>query len=247
MRKILARCAQSAALALLPSALFLIPAEQAHAQFVVSDPPTEVSTFAQHVTQLMQYINEIQHALTDLQHLQLMQREVTQLIQHPSPNFLQDLNMITGVIQQTNGLALDFAQISQTFANQLSPYSPNPVVSYAAKYNTWATTALKALNGTAVANGLQGNLMQNGNQQAFMQQMQNLIQQPNGLDQGIQITNALGFATIQQLQGLQSTVAQNGASNAAALTATINAQQAGQTAVTNAFAPITVQADQRVW
>jgi hypothetical protein len=120
-------------------------------------------------------------------------------------------------------------------------------VSYAAKYNTWATTALKALNGTAVANGLQGNLMQNGNQQAFMQQMQNLIQQPNGLDQGIQITNALGFATIQQLQGLQSTVAQNGASNAAALTATINAQQAGQTAVTNAFAPITVQADQRVW
>lgn len=231
MRRVLSFLFQRIAMAGWLGGGVFLAATTAQAQFVVSDPVTEasttassLSTAASHVTQVLQYANDIQRALTIAQHLMLMQREVQQLVQHPSTNFLQDLNMVSGILQQSQGLALNVAQISQTFSNQLAPYSPNPVLTYASQYNTWANTALKALNGAAQVNGAQGNMM-NGQQTVFMNQMSGLIGQPTGLDQGIQITNALNFELVQQMQRMNAANASTASASMAAMTAQLNHQQ----------------------
>jgi P-type conjugative transfer protein TrbJ len=244
MRKI-TRCLRLTALAVLPAALFIVPVREASAQWVVSDPGTEANTFITHVTQLLQYIKEVQTALNAIQQVTMMSREVVQLAKHPSTNILNDIATISGVIQQSQGLGLSLAQMATTFQNQFAPFSPNPAVSYAAQYNNWATKALGALRGAANSAGYQGNMI--NNEQKFMAQMNQMIQQPNGQDQALQIGNSLGLEEIAQLEKLRLLMIQNGAADQAALTAALNAEQQRQTAQANGFVPVTFQSDNRAW
>ncbi len=102
------------------------------------------------------------------------------------------------------------------------------MVNYAAQYNTWATGALKAIDGSAMAAGYQGNMI--GNEMTFMNQMQHLISQPNGMDQSIQIGNAVSLETVAQLQKLRMLMIQDIGSRSAFTTTQINAQQTAQNA-----------------
>jgi P-type conjugative transfer protein TrbJ len=149
MRKVVSRIFQWGALAVLPAALLMMPMQEAKAQWVVSDPGTETNTMLTHVTQLLQYIKDVQMALSTLQQATMMAREVQQLATHPSTNIFADLAMFSNVLSQSQGLALNLAQMDVTFRNQFAPFSPSPLVNYAAQYNTWATTALGAVRGAA--------------------------------------------------------------------------------------------------
>jgi P-type conjugative transfer protein TrbJ len=245
MRRVSFRLSRFMALALLPTALLLTPVEEAKAQFVVSDPTTEVNTWISHVTQLMQYIKDVQTALSTLQQATMMAREVQQLVKHPSTNILQDLATVSNVIQQSQGLALNLAQMDVTFRTQFAPFSPSPLVNYAAEYTTWSKTALNAIHAAANTAGYQGNML--SNEQQFMQQMSQLIQQPNGQDQSLQIGNAVGLETVAQLQKLRMLFIQNIGSNAAFTTSQLNAQQTAQQAQSGAFTFVPIGADARVW
>jgi ABC-type multidrug transport system fused ATPase/permease subunit len=127
--------------------------QEAKAQWVVSDPMTETNTMMTHVTQLLQYIKDVQMALSTFQEATMMAREVQQLVTHPSTNIATDLAMFSNVLSQSQGLALNLAQMDVTFRNQFASYSPSPLVNYAAQYNTWATTALGAVRGAANSAG----------------------------------------------------------------------------------------------
>ncbi len=245
MRELFKKACGNAALMALPAGLIIVPVREAQAQWVVSDPGTEANTFISHVTQLLQYIKEAQAALAAVQHLQIVTREVQQLAIHPSTHILQDLSTITRVVRMSQGLAQNLAQMDNTFRTQFAPYSPSPFTDYAAKYGTWSATALNAIHAAANTAGYQGNLLDN--EQGFMQQMSNLIQQPNGQDQSLQITNALGLETVAQLQKLRALLMQNSASNGAFMTTQLNTQAAAQQAQTNAFNAVTIQADPRTW
>ena len=245
MRRVMARFSCFWALAVLPAALILIPFEQAKAQFVVSEPVLETNSFVNDAKQIMQYIQEAQTALNTFQHLMVMEREVQQLVTHPSTNIMADLSMVSGIISSSQGLAMNLAQLSTQFNNQFSPYSYNPVVNYAAQYNTWATGALKAINGSAMAAGYQGNMI--GNEMTFMNQMQNLISQPNGMDQSIQIGNAVSLETVAQLQKLRMLMIQDIGSRSAFTTTQINAQQTAQNAQSGAFTFVPFSVDTRGW
>jgi len=245
MRKVVSRIFQWGALAVLPAALLMMPMQEAKAQWVVSDPGTETNTMLTHVTQLLQYIKDVQMALSTLQQATMMAREVQQLVTHPSTNIAADLAMFSNVLSQSQGLALNLAQMDVTFRNQFAPFSPSPLVNYAAQYNTWATTALGAVRGAANSAGYQGNMLQN--EQQWMAQINMMNQQPNGQDQSIQLTNTIGLETVAQLQKLRMLFIQNIGSNAAFTTSQLNTQQAAQQGQTNAFTYVPFAADQRGW
>jgi P-type conjugative transfer protein TrbJ len=245
MRKVVSRIFQWGALAVLPAALLMMPMQEAKAQWVVSDPGTETNTMLTHVTQLLQYIKDVQMALSTLQQATMMAREVQQLATHPSTNIFADLAMFSNVLSQSQGLALNLAQMDVTFRNQFAPFSPSPLVNYAAQYNTWATTALGAVRGAANSAGYQGNMLQN--EQQWMAQINMMNQQPNGQDQSIQLTNTIGLETVAQLQKLRMLFIQNIGSNAAFTTSQLNTQQAAQQGQTNAFTYVPFAADPRGW
>jgi len=245
MRKVVSRIFQWGALAVLPAALLMMPMQAAKAQWVVSDPGTETNTMLTHVTQLLQYIKDVQMALSTLQQATMMAREVQQLATHPSTNIAADLAMFSNVLSASQGLALNLAQMDVTFRNQFAPFSPSPLVNYAAQYNTWATTALGAVRGAANSAGYQGNMLQN--EQQWMAQINMMNQQPNGQDQSLQLTNTIGLETVAQLQKLRMLFIQNIGSNAAFTTSQLNTQQAAQQGQTNAFTYVPFAADQRGW
>ena len=245
MRKVVSRLLQWGALAVLPAALLMMPMQEAKAQWVVSDPGTEANMMLTHVTQLLQYIKDVQMALSTLQQATMMVREVRQLATHPSTNIAADLAMFSNVLSASQGLALNLAQMDVTFRNQFAPFSPSPLVNYAAQYNSWATTALGAVRGAANSAGYQGNMLQN--EQQWMAQINMMNQQPNGQDQSIQLTNTIGLETVAQLQKLRMLFIQNIGSNAAFTTSQLNTQQAAQQGQTNAFTYVPFAADQRGW
>jgi P-type conjugative transfer protein TrbJ len=229
----------------LPVLFVLASAREAKAQFVVSDPVTESNTLAMHVEQVLQYAQEVQTALNTYNHLQLMIREVQQLATHPSTNIGADLATFSSVLQQSQSLALNLAQMDVIFQNNFAPYSPSPLVNYAAQYNTWAATALKGLHAAANSAAYQGNMLQN--EQAFMQQMNTMNQASTGMDQGIQITNSIGLETVAQLEKLRMLTISNIQQNAVMATTLLNSQQANVTTETNLFTDLGTSADQRGW
>ena len=245
MRKGMSRISGWGALAVLPAALVLVPIREAKAQWVVSDPGTETNTMLTHVTQLLQYIKDVQTALSTLQQATMMAREVQQLATHPSTNIAADLAMFSNVLAQSQGLALNLAQMDVTFRNHFAPFSPSPMVTYAAQYNTWATTALNAVRGAANSAGYQGNMLQN--EQQWMATINMINQQPNGQDQSIQLGNSIGLETVAQLQKLRMLFIQNIGSNAAFTTSQLNAQQTAQQAQSGAFTYVPIAANQQGW
>jgi P-type conjugative transfer protein TrbJ len=229
----------------LPALFLFASTREAKAQFVVSDPVTEGNTLAMHVEQVLQYAQEVQTALNTYNHLQLMIREVQQLATHPSTNIAADLSMFSSVLQQSQALALNLAQMDATFQNNFAPYSPSPLISYAAQYNTWANTALNSLHAAANSAAYQGNMLQN--EQAFMAQMNTMNQSSAGMDQSIQITNSIGLETVAQLEKLRMLTIANIQQNAITASAVLNAQQANVTTQTNLFTDTGTLADQRGW
>jgi P-type conjugative transfer protein TrbJ len=229
----------------LPALFLFASTREAKAQFVVSDPVTEGNTLAMHVEQVLQYAQEVQTALNTYNHLQLMIREVQQLATHPSTNIAADLSMFSSVLQQSQALALNLAQMDATFQNNFAPYSPSPLISYAAQYNTWANTALNSLHAAANSAAYQGNMLQN--EQAFMAQMNTMNQSSAGMDQSIQITNSIGLETVAQLEKLRMLTIANIQQNAIMASAVLNAQQANVTTQTNLFTDTGTVADQRGW
>jgi P-type conjugative transfer protein TrbJ len=233
----------------LPIFLLFAAPRQARAQFggvvVCTNCADEPTTLAMQARQILQYIQEAQTALSTYQHLQLMIREVQQLATHPSTNIAADLATFSGVLQQSQALALNLAQMDAVFQNNFAPYSPSPLVNYAAQYNNWATTALNGLRAAANSAAYQGTMLQN--EQAFMQQMNTLNQASTGMDQGIQISNSIGLETVAQLEKLRMLTISNIQQNAVLATTLLNAQQANVTTETNLFADLGTSADQRGW
>jgi P-type conjugative transfer protein TrbJ len=238
----------SCALAVLPAALFLMPLQEAKAQWVVSDPGTETNTFFTHVTQLLQYIKDVQMALNTLNQATMMGREVVQLVRHPSTNILQDMAMFSNVLQQSQGLAMNLAQMDVTFRNQFSPFSPSPLVNYASQYTRWSSTALNAFHAAANSAGYQGNMLVNETgPNGFMAQMQQLNTSNAGQDQLLGIANSVGMEEVAQLQKLRMLMVQNIGSNNAFYTAQMNAQTADVNAAATAFATPNIVVDPRTW
>ncbi len=245
MRRVMSRISYLGALAVLPAALLMMPLQEAKAQFVVSDPGTEANTMLSHVTQLLQYIKDVQTALSTIQQATMMAREVQQLVTHPSTNIAADLAMFSNVLAGSQGLALNLAQMDTTFRTQFGSYSPSPMVNFASQYTKWSTGALSAIRGAANSAGFQGNMLQN--EQQWMSQVQMMNQQPNGQDQSIQLGNSIGLETVAQLQKLRMLMIQNIGSNAAFTTGQLNMQQTQQTAQGSAFTFVPIQADMRAW
>jgi P-type conjugative transfer protein TrbJ len=225
--------------------LVLATTREANAQWVVSDPPVEAETFAMHMQQLLQYVQEAQTALSTYQHLQLMIREVQQLATHPSTNIAMDLATFSSVLAQSQAIALNVAQMDATFQNNFAPYSPQPLVNYAAQYNQWATTALKSIHAAADSAGYQGNMLQN--EQAWMSQVNLMNQSPQGMDQSLEINNSIGLETVAQLQKLRMLMISDIGQQAVVSTTMLNAQQAAVLSQQNALTNTGSTADQRGW
>lgn len=249
MHRFFARLSHFASAALLPGLLTFIPVQEAKAQFggitFCTNCSDEASTLVMQARQIMQYLQEVQTAVSTLHHLQIAVQEAKQLATHPSTNILQDLSMFSNVLQQSQGIALSLAQTDAAFRQNFQIYAPSPLTNYAAQYNTWAKTAMNSVHAAANSAGYQGNML--ANEQQFMQQMNQLNQSPAGQDQAIQITNSIGLETVAQLQKLRMLFISNMSSNAAVSTSVMNAQQANITTNQNGFGHANWQADPTIY
>jgi P-type conjugative transfer protein TrbJ len=230
--------------------LLLAFPQQSNAQFppgvvVCANCADEPTSIAMKTEQVLQYLKEVETALNTYNHLQLMIREVQQLAEHPSTNISADLATFSGVLQSSASLAMDLGQMDAIFQTQFAPFSPTPLVDYSHQYASWATTALNGLHSSANSAAAQGNMIQN--EQLFMAQLNTMNQQENGLDQGLQIGNAVGLETVAQLQRLRMLTIANIQQNAVMATTVLNAQQANVTTRANQFTDTGLGADQRGW
>jgi P-type conjugative transfer protein TrbJ len=197
------------------------------------------------VTQASQYAQEVISALRAVQMADLMVTEAVQLAKHPSTNIAADLSMLSSIMVQSQGLAGSMAQISQQFYNTYAPYNPNPLVNYASQYNQWAATTLRTLNGSLMATGYQGSMLQN--EAAWTQLIQSMNNSPLGRDQSIQMGNTIALQEVAQLQGLRSLMLTDMQAKAAYMANQVNQQQATVMASQNAFGYAQPVASGKAW
>jgi len=238
-------------------ALFGIPVREAQAQFgagvvVCTNCSDEGTTLLMHAQQVMQYLKEAQTALNAVSMAQMMTREGIMLVKHPSTNILQDLSMLSTILVESQGLAGSMAQMDQQFRNTYAPYNinagpgaPGAIASYSAAYNNWAATTLKTINGSLNAAGYQGGMLQN--EQAWMQQIQQMNQMPLGRDQSLQLGNSIATEEVAQMQSLRQLMIADMQSKAAYTAQQVNTQQAQQTAAQSGLTYTAPSADQRSW
>lgn len=221
-----------------------IPARKARGQFLGLGA-TEPTQLLNHAQLVMNYLKEAQTALNAIQMAQMMAREGQVLVQHPSTNIMADLSMLSSILVQSQGLAGSMAQMDAMFRNTYSPFSPNPMVDWAASYNRWATTTLKTISGSLNAAGYQGGMLQN--ERLWMTQVQTMNQTPLGRDQSLQLGNTIATEEVAQLQALRQLMIADMQSKAAFTAQQVNAQQAQQVAQQSGFTYVQPAADSRVW
>ena len=230
--------------------LLLVSPQSSEAQFgggvfVCANCSTEPTQAVIAAKQALQYLKDVEVALNTYSHLQLMIREVQQLAEHPSTNISADLAMFSGVLQSSASLAMDLGTMDAIFNSQFQPFAPSPVLDYAHQYASWATTALAGMHSAANSAAAQGNMIQT--EQLYMQQLNMLNQQQNGIDQGIQISNSVGLETVAQLERLRMLTIAGIQQNSTMMTAALNSQQANVTTQANMFTDNGIAADQRGW
>ena len=223
-----------------------LPVQEARAQWVVSVPVLEEMTWAMKVQQVLQYIREAQTALKSIQMAQMMVREGINLAQHPSTNILADLNMLSGIITQSQGLAGNLAQLDASFRMTYGNYSgPDAASTFAMQYGDWTAKTLNTICGAVNAAGYQGSML--GNEQAWMQQIQQMNQTPMGHDASLQLGNTIAIEEIAQLEKLRQLMIADMTSKGAFTAQLVNQQQATQSAQQNGFAHAPWTADTRRW
>lgn len=227
-------------------ALIGIPMRQASAQFWNPLASTEMTQLLNHAQLVMNYLKEAQTALNAIQMAQMMVREGQMLAQHPSTNIMSDLSMLSTIMVQSQGLAGDMASMDAKFRQMYGAYNgPDPAISYALKYNNWASTTLKTLNGSLNAAGFQGGMLQN--EQLWMRQIQAMNQLPMGRDQSLQLGNTIATEEVAQLQALRQLMIADMQSKAAFTAQQVNIQQSQQAAAQAGFAYGNWTADTRAW
>jgi type IV secretion system protein TrbJ len=195
---------------------------------------SEPTALVTHAQQIMQYIKEAQTALQAINMATMMAREGQMLLQHPSTNILFDLNMLQGLLVQSQGLAGTMAQMDVEFRNTYGGYTgPDTATTWAMKYNNWAAMSLRSMNGSLNAANYQGGMLQSENQ--FMQQVQMMNQMPLGQDQSLQLSNSIATEQVAQMQSLRQLMIADMTSKAAYTAQQVNTQQYQQAAQAQGF------------
>lgn len=228
------------------------PVREAKAQIfgggvmVCANCASEPTTLVMHAQQVLQYLQEAQTALRAIQMAQIMVSEGKMLATHPSTNIMADLSMLSTILVQSQGLAGTMAQMDAQFRQTYGGYTgPDAAVSFALKYNNWATTTLKTINGSLNSAGYQGGMLQN--ERLWMTQIQAMNQMPLGRDQSLQLGNTIATQEVAQLQALRQLMIADMESKAAFSAQQVNAQQAQQVAQQSGFTYVDPVADSRVW
>jgi type IV secretion system protein TrbJ len=229
-----------------------IPCQKASAQIfgggavICTNCESEPTAVAMHARQVMQYIQEAQTALRAIQMAQMMVTEGKMLATHPSTNIMADLSMLSTILVQSQGLAGTMAQMDAQFRQTYGNYNgPDPAVSFALKYNNWATTTLKTINGSLNSAGYQGGMLQN--ERLWMTQIQAMNQMPLGRDQSLQLGNTIATEEVAQLQALRQLMIADMQSKAAFTAQQVSAQQAQQVAQQSGFTYVQPVTDSRIW
>jgi type IV secretion system protein TrbJ len=234
-------------------AVVIVPPRQAKAQFgpgvfVCTNCSDEGTTLVMKAQQAMQYLKEAQTALRAIQMATMMAREGEMLVRHPSTNIMADLAMLSTIMVQSQGLAGTMAQLDtqfrQTYGNT-GYVGPDGITTYASKYNNWASTTLKTINGSLNSAGYQSGMLQN--EQMWMAQIQAMNQMPLGRDQSLQLGNTIATEEVAQLQSLRQLMIADMESRAAFSAQQVNTQQTQQNAQQSGFTYVQPVTDSRVW
>lgn len=230
---------------ILAGVLLLAPVREGRAQFLGVGNATEITQILNNAQLIANYVKQAETALRAVQMAQIMTQEGIQLAQHPSTNVLSDIAAFGSILQMSQGLALDLAQMDNKFQTVYAPFTPSTSQTYATAYSNWANTALNTIHGVANTAGMQGNSL--ASDQLFMAKIQTMMQTPQGRNQSLQLGVSVGTETVAQLMKLRALFAADMAAKAAISAQQINTQQAQMQAAQSGFGDANPSANTRAW
>jgi len=198
---------------------------------------------AERATQLMQYAKEAEAAAQAIQQTQMMIHEGVSLAEHPSTNIIDDLSMLSTIMNQSQSLAGNLALLDQQFRQTYGNYNgPDGLISYSLAYSNWAKNSMKSINGSLQAAGYQSGMLQNEAQ--WMHHIQTMNQSPLARDQALQLGNTIAVEEVAQLESLRQLMMSDMATKGTLAAQQVSTQQALSAAQQSAFTHANWTADQ---
>jgi len=162
--------------------------------------------------QLQQIQNEFQQLANEEQLILNAESQTTSLINTTNSAVNGDLNQIFGpalndmqmlsqIIQKGQGLAYSMANLDQEFTNRYKGFGYSTAQNYPAQYQQWYQTSLDTTHNTMNALGLQSSQLTNDN--SILVALQAKSQSSTGMLQAIQAANQLAGQEVIELQKLR--------------------------------------------
>lgn len=156
-------------------------------------------------TQLQTLENDFQHLQNDLTMIEKAEATTNSVVNGDINQIfgpaLQDMQMLSSIIQNGQGLAYSMANLDQEFSNRYRGFGYTTAANYPAQYQQWIQTSLDTTHNTMKALGLQGSQLTNDN--AVLVALEQKSQSSSGLLQAIQAGNQLAAQEIVELQKLR--------------------------------------------
>lgn len=186
--------------------LALFAPNEVNAQVTCTNCGTEVTQLLNNIQMVKQVITSAQQLQAELNMYKNMVTNSEAVPNHIWGKAIQDINKVNALLQQSQAIAHTSSNIDDQYANKYSTYK-----NYLAKqmngqdwddkYDQWSKETSDNMLYTMKALGLQSTQMDDDD--AVMQQLQNLSQTSEGRMQALQVGNMIAAQSMRQLQKLE--------------------------------------------
>lgn len=153
----------------------------------------------QEVTAMEQLGKQAEEVSNQLRQIDYMARNLQSLPQNMWSQTYGDLNQLTNIVSQANGLSYAMQNVDSEFQSKYPSYSPSE--NYDQQFQQWNQTTSNSIAGALQAQGL--NAQNFATQQAALQQIEAASQSATGRMQVLQAGNQIASMEVTQLQQLQ--------------------------------------------
>ena len=165
-----------------------------------------IQQVANQITQINNQIQQISYALKSYNN---MIQNTASLPGQVWGNVTSELNTLRSLVGQGRSLAYNLANVDQVVAarfKDFAAYQASPLnrANYATAYADWSKTNSDTIGAVLKTAGLQEG--QFANEQATLQQLENMSMSSNGQQKSLQVANQIAVQQVQQLQKLRQLV-----------------------------------------
>jgi P-type conjugative transfer protein TrbJ len=212
-------------------------------------PATEITQLLNHAQLLMQYLRQAQQLLSEVNREKMMIQNLKQLNFQSFGNIVNDLGVLSNVVQGGQAIAYSMGNIDHLFRMTFPGYTGSrfdSVNQYFTKYAAWSQTSLDTTLGVLRASSMQGQQLQN--EQALINALRQQASRTSGHLEALQVVGEMAEQQVEQLMKLRQLMIADISSKQAFQAAEIQDKVAERAASERFFsAPISILSDNRVF